>query len=301
MTLKMIDPVEVTDANLVSHNLTDPNAEWSPGTTYAAEAVVKVTADKRLYESVAGDNTGNVPSATLGTAWIDRGVMLPWRAFDGGPASIVESADQIDVRFSLSALARGVAAIGVSATRFRVTVYNGATVTYDQTHVLVDDSEIVDYVTLFTVPLVANDLGILDDFIAGPGNEIRVRIGEAGEPVSVGEIIFGDVPEFGHVVSGLSSEMVDYSTETVDTFGNATIIERGYTFDRDYPVKIRNSDGGRIERALAKLRARRGLYYLTAEIANTWGIATYGRLTRLIKTADAGGWSDINVTVEGRL
>ncbi|KZX96351.1 MULTISPECIES: hypothetical protein [unclassified Sulfitobacter] len=301
MTLKVIDPVTVANANLVSHNLSDPNAEWAAGTTFASGAVVKVSADKRLYESVIANNSGNIPSETIGTAWIDRGAMLPWRAFDGGPSSIVTRTGQIDVRFSLSALLRGVALINVSASQARVTVYSGSDVTYDKTLNSADTSEIVDYVTLFTMPLEVVDLGIIDDIAAGPGNEVRVRVGQAGETVSVGEIIFGDVREFGIAVSGLSSELTDYSVETIDPFGNATIVERGYTFDRDYPVVIRNGDGGRMERALARLRARRGLYYVNAELANKWGVATYGRLTKLTRTADSNGYSDLNVTVEGRL
>jgi len=301
MTFRLIDPMPITDANLVSHNIPDPSAEWASGTTYASGDLVKVTADKRLYESVLSSNLNNVPSQSIGVSWIDRGVMLPWRAFDGGPSSIVRRSGQIDIRMSLSNLARGVALINVAASEFRITVYSGATEMYDRTVELADDSGIVDYVTLFTQPPGFVDLGIVDDFIAGPGNEVRVRIGNTVESVSVGEIVLGDVRIFGSVVSGLTSELVDYSLETIDDFGNAEIVERGYAFDRDYPIVIPNSDGGRIERTLARLRARRGLYYINTEIANKWGVATYGRLTRLIRTADSGGVSDINVTIEGRL
>ncbi|RVV99695.1 hypothetical protein EKE94_03160 [Mesobaculum littorinae] len=305
MTLKIIDPVAVTEANLVGHNIPDPTPEWQAGTTYAAGDVVKVTPARRLYESVAGGNLGHAPAETVGTQWIERGPMSPWRLFDGGPGSVVTRSGQIDVRCALTSLLRGVAVINVSASQFRVTIYDGTRVTYDQTIPLIDASEIVDYVTLFTTPLTGVDLGIIDsdtaDLLGGPGNQVRIRIGADGETVSCGEVIFGDVPQFGVAVSGLSSELVDYSQATIDPFGNEAIVERGYTFDRDYPVKIANNDGGRAERALARLRARRGLYYVSAATANTWGIATYGRLTRLIKTADANGWSDLNVTVEGRL
>ena len=64
--MRVIPPVEVTPAKLVSSTAaaTHDPAEYSSGTTYGVGAIVKVTADYAIYESLQGSNSGNTPATS---------------------------------------------------------------------------------------------------------------------------------------------------------------------------------------------------------------------------------------------
>jgi len=61
-TLRLVKPVDITDAMLTSSVPETDHPEWLPTTSYAAGARVIKTATHRIYESAAGGNLGNDPA-----------------------------------------------------------------------------------------------------------------------------------------------------------------------------------------------------------------------------------------------
>ena len=66
----VIPPLPITESRFTSSTVAEPYAPtaYAGGTTYAADAIVSVTADFRIYKSLAGSNTGHTPS-TSPTWW----------------------------------------------------------------------------------------------------------------------------------------------------------------------------------------------------------------------------------------
>lgn len=137
-------------------------------------------------------------------------------------------------------------------------------------------------------------------FIGGVGNELEVIIGDGTGVAQVSEIIIGDTFSTGFLVSGLQSELVDFSAETVDQFGNATIVERDYTYDRTFPIYMPSAQFQRHERGLAAFRARKVLYYCRAADVDR-EIVTFGRVTSITSLLSSGGYTDGTIEISGRL
>jgi hypothetical protein len=64
--VKVIPPLEITDARLTSSSASEPHAPaaYSSGMTYAAHAIVSVAADFKIYESRQSGNLANTPSSS---------------------------------------------------------------------------------------------------------------------------------------------------------------------------------------------------------------------------------------------
>jgi hypothetical protein len=69
--VKIVPPIQITDAMLVSTNVSEgPAADYSAGTTYAAGDVVSSAGDPSLklqYASLQGGNIGHTPGGVGST------------------------------------------------------------------------------------------------------------------------------------------------------------------------------------------------------------------------------------------
>lgn len=78
-----------------------------------------------------------------------------------------------------------------------------------------------------------------------------------------------DGAPIGLCLFGTEVSMVDYSRKERDTFGNITIIERGYSDAVTYQVDIVTADADQIRTLLASKRAVKALYIGTVNNAAT--------------------------------
>lgn len=72
-----------------------------------------------------------------------------------------------------------------------------------------------------------------------------------------------DGTTIGKCLYGSEASINDYSRKDRDTFGNITIIKRGYTDVVTYKVEIVRSDAYQVKMLLASCRARKVLYRVT--------------------------------------
>jgi len=107
-----------------------------------------------------------------------------------------------------------------------------------------------------------------------------------------------DGVEIGMCVYGTEVGIVDYSRKERDTFGNLTLIERGYSDVVRYKVEILTENAAQIRNLLASKRAVSAVYVGHSEVE---AINVTGYLTSFSIPLDNWHWSTITIEVEGEV
>lgn len=295
----VIEPMPITDTEFVSSNVPENDyAEWASGTTYAeGDKVIVTGTTHRIYESLAGSNTGNDPTTDDGTWWLDLGATERWRAFDAIVGNKVVNATSITYSIEPSRLCTGAAFFGLNAASVQVEVYDGTpSLIYDETKDLVDTSVVTDWFTFFFAGVEYDTEAIFTDLGAYVGCQIDITI--TGTTAEVGEIVVGEVFQLGTATSGTSVGVIDYSSVETDDFGNRTIVERAWADEATFQFYLPSSDARRVKRVLSRLRATAAVYFVSASRLDL-GATVYGLRQDFDIPLDAGGHSFASLTVEG--
>lgn len=220
--MKLIRPIQITDAIVTSNSAVDAHATYNAGTTYAADAMV--TYNGRYYKSLQAANTVRTPGATTSVAWwSDQGPSNRTAMYDGlvstrttatGTLTLVMTVPTAVNTLSLINLA-GVRTVTVTATKDAATVYSHTVDMWD-TSLITDWSEYFFAEAELRTELALTDLPLV------PGLVITTVLTGEGT-VGVGKFDLGRVLDAGLEQYGLKREGVDYTNVTFDNFGVATI------------------------------------------------------------------------------
>lgn len=110
---------------------------------------------------------------------------------------------------------------------------------------------------------------------ADSGDYVAVAVYASGGTAQVGEIAMGISYPIGNS-TGLSPGITDYSSKTLDPFGNATIIARNFAKRADYTLEVNKTDTAQIVNFLAALRSVPVVWYDTDDTGGDWGSMVYG-------------------------
>ncbi|MGI4948414.1 MAG: hypothetical protein ACRYHC_06940, partial [Janthinobacterium lividum] len=154
-TLRLLQPVTVTDAVLVASSVAEDDASaWSFTTSYQTGARVIDAATHRIYESLVAGNASRDP-ATSSDVWLDVGPTNRWAAFDDALGTAVEAAGQIVMTLAAGAI-DALALLDVVAATARVQAGG-----YDRSQVAGSGAIVFDD--------LAGATGVVTVTIAGPG------------------------------------------------------------------------------------------------------------------------------------
>lgn len=227
-TLRLLDPIVMTDAALVSTSVPESDhPEWAAGTGYGKGARVIKTATHRVYESAADSNVGNDPAGDSGK-WLDIGPTNRWAAFDQALGTATTSSDRLV--YTIDGAIGAVALLDVSADAVRVTADG-----YDRTQ-----------------PAGPGAVTFLDL----PTGTMRVTVALTGGQVAVGTLLAGQVAGLGVTEASPSAGITDYSRKTTDDFGDTTIVERAWAKRMAARALLRTDAIDDIVSRLATVRAR---------------------------------------------
>jgi hypothetical protein len=276
MTFKIVQPITINDAALLSTNVSEvlyPN--YDAGYVYAVGERVHVIAPDvhQVYESLIAGNVGNTPS-TSPTKWVYVSVTNPRLMFDQSVTSQTENPDSIDVSIQTTGRNQCLTLLNVSGAEVHVTVVDELDgVVYDQTFSLVSDSGIDDPYAYCFEPIVRlQDLTVLDlPMYASP--IVNVTISAPGETVKCGALLLGPPTDVGETEYGASVGIQDFSVKQQDDFGNYSIVERAFRKRANFNVVIESVRVDTLHSFLASLRATPTLYIGTNEYSST---AIYG-------------------------
>ena len=300
--MKVIVPITVDNTALISSNITeDDHAEWLVGTTYAdGDRVIVTGTTHKIYESVAGSNTGNDPTTDSGAWWAEISATNRWKAFDGKIAD--QSTRDTSIIYSIRTPSNvtGVGFFGLVGKSLRVQVFDtGDTQIYDRTVDLIDGTDVVDWLTFFTEPLVYDSEALLDDLPAYAGYRVDITIFvESGNTAGVGEIVLGRVVDLGTTLDGTGIGFEDFSTKDRDVFGNAIIIERAFSDTVDFQFSSPTSRARQIKRQMTNLRATPAVWYPGTDMTE-FGATVFGYVADFNAPLSAGGLTFYSLKIEG--
>lgn len=276
----------------------DTTKTWSSGTTYAAGDVVIDATLHHEYESAAGSNTGHDPadSANVPTWWLDRGPTNRWAMFDTSTASVTAYAEEIDYTVQLEGVNDTLALLGMSAQTVQILAYNGASLVYDQTFTLSDDSAITDWRHYFFDPITYQSDLIVNDLPTTPDLKVRFIVSNPGRLAQVGIAAFGYANDIGAALYGATAGILSFSRKVTDDFGNPTLVPRANSKRGDFKVAVPAGRVDSVLKRLAALDAVAVLYQGTDSYASTWAFGFYRDHSMSIENPAA---SYLSIQIEG--
>lgn len=241
----------------------DDYPAWNPATAYAKDAYVMWK--HHIYRAAAA-STGVEPGAEVrpedddGTwfaKWVDYGFTNRWRMFDEKIGTATTADGAIVFTITPDSPVDAIAFFGIDAAGVTVTVFDPATgvVASRQTAPVLTDG-ITDWYAYFFNPIELLEDFVLLDLPASRYYALEVRIEKPGGTVKAGAVVMGRTEEIGEALHGSSIGIVDYSRKERDTFGNAVILERGFSKRADFDVSVETRRIGQIQRLLARNRAK---------------------------------------------
>lgn len=265
--MKVIDPVNVTAAMLISSSLPETDHPmWDAGATYAMGArVLRPTASAgnvRIFESVAGGNIGNDPAAPGTTAWIDVAPANRWAMLDRAVGTTAIGTGVISMELEPGAVS-SLAVLDTNADEVRVVLSVSGTVLLDETRSALAGGEMIaDWYSYFTAILGRVSVLLFDDLPIYSNCRIAVTITgpDPVGPVTVGTLLTGRMIELGKTEAGVAIGINDFSRKDTDEFGVTTVVERGWSKRMVVRSLIATDHVDHIQRKLATMRGRPALY-----------------------------------------
>lgn len=254
--MRLIRPTIITPAMLTACNVPETDyTTWASGTAYVVGN--RCISSHKIYECLAG-NTNYLPeSNTIGTPpkWLDMGYDNRWKMFDAVVGSQTSQATSITMTVA-PGLIDSIALLDLDATEIIVTMTDPtAGVVYTETVNLITKSVIVDGYTYFFEPIITDDAVVLLGIPPYSATSIAITINNPSGTAKVGTVIFGAQKYLGGTQYSPTVGIVDYSTKTLDIFGNYSVLERAYSKRMSCELFLENTMVDDLQRSLASYRA----------------------------------------------
>jgi hypothetical protein len=279
--MNVIDPYEVTSANMTSNVTEDDHAEYDAGTTYAAgDRVIVIGSVHKVYQSVVDSNVGNAPSNTIASTafWVYVGATNLVKAFDEQTSDPVTRLTPITYSFTpdlyVSALSFFKVSMAASAV---ITVTNIDEIeVYSETFSLVDTSHMTDWFKVFTEVPRSVRQKVIENLPFAPGGQIDLEfIGPTGQEISVGQIAFGKAERIGTTLAGTAPGYRSYSRKERDFSGNSIVTPRPPKRTVQYAAAVDTQQVDNIIEYLSSLEAKGAVYFADSD-TDFLGTTIYG-------------------------
>ena len=246
--MKILEPVVITDAMLVSSSLTEADhPAWAAGTAYALGD--KVIKGHKRWESAKAANTGHDPETDDGTWWFSLGATNRWAMFDQAVGSSSVGTSPITVALNVGVAITALALLDLAATSVQVVVTASGATIYDKTYVMEDARPVSGWFDYFFEPLAKQTELIVEDL--PPLGELAVTI----NGTSVGTLAVGRMYDMGRTREKPEVSIIDYSKKNTNDFGVTTVVERGYSKRIVADVIIPANRTDAVANKLAEVRA----------------------------------------------
>lgn len=265
-----IQPVEVTDANLVSSNVAeDDYPEWNGTTPFGVSGRCIVLATHSVYESLIDNNLDQYPPDYVKgmvevPSWILVDSTNRHRMFDQAVGSRTVMAEAIEVAITpgrinslvvLDAVAANVAAWLVDPVYGEVWRSEVSMVSNAGTNNI--------YRYLFD-PLATRNAMLIDNIPPYAAATLYVTISAPGGTAECGKLAFGWKRFLGKTQWGLQSSIDNYSLiETDKNFGVTRIVPGDFADLVSCDLKVNNSDISATRRELVMARSTPAVFVVT--------------------------------------
>ena len=253
--MKVIKPVTVTPAMILSSNAPEAYAIWSAGTTYAKNA--KVDHGIHYFNSLVNANTGNDPD-TSPTFWELIGPDNKHAMFDGQISTETTKATSPLIVTIGAGIVNSIALLGLTGKTVSVVMRDGGASppVYSRT-IDLEGSIILDWYMYFFEPFEQLSEVVLTDLPPYSGGQITMTL-SSGSAVAIGELLVGTVYSLGEkaLEQGATIGIIDYSRKDTDPdTGLTTFVERAYSKRMSGQFLIENGSISGVQKILSSIRA----------------------------------------------
>ena len=251
--MKIITPVVITDAKLVSSSIPETDhPAWNAATAYAEGDRVILTSTHSIYQRLVAGTTAGSPDVDPAN-WQRVGPTNRWAMFDRAVGSLSTATGSMTVTLA-PGMVRGFALVDVNASTAVITMTSGVETVYSRTVDLRDGTNIIDWESYFFGDFLRRKTLILTDLPPYGEAHVTVTI-SGGGTVSVGTVVVGSLFDLGISTHGMSLGIVDYSVKSTDAFGVTSVVERAWAKRMTVPVVLDTFKVDEVHRRLASIRA----------------------------------------------
>ena len=213
--MRVIYPITVTPAVLVSSSIPDETTypAFAAGTTYTTGDRV-ILDGQAVYECLSVGVVGTLPLSDA--EWVIVRPTNRWAMFDQLPSTSHQQSAALTITLAVPAVG-DVMLLGVVAASVTVTLPD-----VTRTVTLASGAEQSVYSTGLG-PAGGNLTITIQPRLA------EISVGVSSLSLSVAEILVGTVIDLGETQLGAGVGISDYSTRTIDEYGNASFVRRGYS------------------------------------------------------------------------
>ena len=228
-------------------------ATYSGGTTYALGDIVLSTTTHRVYESLAGSNTGNALTDT--TKWLDIGPTGKWAMLDSVIGTVASRATPITVTID-TGIINSLALLDLAGTDVDVSMTDGAggPSVFSENYLLPDTADLFDWYDYFFAEIVPTTTLVVRNIPPYPSGRLTVTI-NAVTTAGCGTLVIGKLVDIGATLAQPSIGIIDYSRKETDVFGATSVVERSYAKKIDARFWFDTSRADFVARKLAAVRA----------------------------------------------
>lgn len=224
--MKVIPPVTVTDAMLISSTAPEPGAGetiWVSGTTYAKDDVrIRTTTHRKYKRLIAG--AGTTPPESDAVNWLDVGPTNKWAMFDLYRNTATELASPLTVVIAPGTRISDVGIVGLQSDAVTISVDVGVTNYYSESFVTTRRRSFGWSDFLFAGFAYQ---AALAKFGLPPMTSATITITITGTSiVKCGGVVLGRAADVGRVQYSPTRSALNFSKIERDAFGNATLVPR---------------------------------------------------------------------------
>lgn len=260
--MKVIRPIDITAAKVLSSTATEEYAPYNDTTTYNTGD--KVVDSENIYEALKDNVTGKTP-ATSPTDWLLIGASNKMSMFDLQVSTQTKAQETLTVEFAPGSPFDVVAFLNVVGRQANLKVRDdvGGQIVYEADTDLDNSALMVnDWYTYFFEDFDFRTEVIFQDIPPYALGVVEITLtGGSGETVAIGATSVGTVVELGSTQYGLSFGIRDFSVKEFNNdFGTVKFVERAFSKRMNANLLIPNERLNYVTNVLQNLRAVPTLY-----------------------------------------
>ncbi|WP_317847501.1 hypothetical protein [Pseudomonas sp. HTZ2] len=297
--MKVVPPVEITDAKIVSYNVPENDyPEWTAG-TYTQGTRRIIAANHLIYEVLAASTTD---SPTDGVAkatptWMIVSPTNRWKMFNkrNGNTWMIGTAttnpESIDITIRPGQRINSIGLVGVLATTLQVQMIVGGQVIYDVTQSMSSKDSNSSWYQYYFGPFVTRVNFARLDLPAQADADIRVIASSPGGTAQIGMLVMGWARELGWARWGTGLGFDSYSSVKEDDFGNVTITPRGGRDSVDFDVAMYTNQVSTAKRVLTEVKDTAALYVGSEIVDPTIIVGRFDRFSLVLSNVAISEYS----------
>jgi hypothetical protein len=247
MSLKIIQPITITDAALKSSDIPEnDHPAWTSATTYGFGDRVILVSNHKVYESLQSSNTNKPPSGNQ-SWWAEVKPTNRWAAFDTSNSTKTVTAGGASPKITYELKTSSVDSVAV------LNISGGSAVNVTVTHPVYGEV-FTESVSLLGLPTSSDWWSWFFGQRSGPTQVVITGLPRFVEAIlkievignsalSIGAIVIGELKKIGTgVLSNARLGIQDYSRKEKNIYGDTVLVERAFAKRANFDILIQSSE-----------------------------------------------------------